>query len=79
MQLLKSFTPYDRLSGDRAIWYYDLFPEMMLEHWWYLLIACSVINVIANPVCELLIATEQMEFYRGPGFHRGTYVALAWR
>ncbi|HCB64644.1 MAG TPA: hypothetical protein DEP43_01560, partial [Ruminococcaceae bacterium] len=60
---LKSFTPYQIgylvtvlvLAAVVTIF----FPEMMLESTGgVLLIACSVINVIANPVCELLIAKQ---------------------
>ena len=58
---LKSFTPYQigylATVLVLAMVFTIFFPEMMLESTGgTFLIACSVINVIANPVCELLIA-----------------------
>lgn len=55
------------------------FPEMMLESTGgVFLITCSVINVIANPVCELLIAKQsKWNFIVDLVFIEGTYVALA--
>ena len=80
---LKSFPPYQIgylvtvlvLAAVVTIF----FPEMMLESTGgVLLIACSVINVIANPVCELLIAKQsKWNFIVDLVFIEGTYVILA--
>lgn len=60
---LKSFTPFEAgylgfvilLALGMAI----LFPELMLESTANpLLIACSVINVIANPMCEMMVSKQ---------------------
>ena len=80
---LKSFTPYQigylATVLVLAIVFTIFFPEMMLESTGgTFLIACSVINVIANPVCELLIAKQsKWNFIVDLVFIEGTYVALA--
>ena len=80
---LKSFTPYQigylATVLVLAMVFTIFFPEMMLESTGgTFLIACSVINVIANPVCELLIAKQsKWNFIVDLVFIEGTYVALA--
>ena len=62
IKLLKSFTPYQITYLVTVFVLVALFaillPEEMLETDNTFVIVCSVIAVLANPVCELLIAKQ---------------------
>lgn len=62
VQLLKSFTPYQIIYLVSVFVLVALFaillPEEMLEVDNTFVIVCSVIAVLANPICELLIAKQ---------------------